>query len=33
MPATSTSPIKILSDLGYQLVDIESDEDYLSALM
>ena len=33
MPATSTNPIKILSDLGYQLVDIESDEDYLSALM
>jgi len=27
------SPIKILSDLGYEMVDIETDEDYLSALM
>ena len=27
------SPIKILTDLGYEMVDIESDEDYLSALM
>ena len=26
------SPIKILSDLGYEMVDIETDEDYLSAL-
>ena len=33
MPATSTSPIKILTDLGYEMVDIESDTDYLSALM
>ena len=33
MPATSTSPVKILTDLGYEMVDIESDEDYLSALM
>tara|TARA_B100000287_G_scaffold416047_1_gene450289 strand:- start:987 stop:3458 length:2472 start_codon:yes stop_codon:yes gene_type:complete len=27
------SPLKILNDLGYEMVDIESDEDYLSALM
>ena len=27
------NPIKILLDLGYEMVDIESDEDYLSALM
>ena len=33
MAATSTSPVKILTDLGYEMVDIESDEDYLSALM
>ncbi len=33
MPVTSTSPIKILTDLGYEMVDIESDTDYLSALM
>jgi len=26
------SPIKILTDLGYEMVDIETDEDYLSAL-
>ena len=26
------SPLKILSDLGYEMVDIETDEDYLSAL-
>jgi len=26
------SPIKILSDLGYEMVDIETDDDYLSAL-
>ena len=26
------SPIKILSDLGYEMVDIETDADYLSAL-
>ena len=32
MPATSTSPIKILTDLGYEMVDIESDTDYFSAL-
>ena len=31
--AVSVSPIKIISDLGYDPVDIESDEDYLSALM
>ena len=33
MAATSTSPVKILLDLGYEMVDIESDTDYLSALM
>ena len=33
MPSTQVSPLKILLDLGYELVDIESDEDYLSALM
>ena len=33
MAATSISPIKILLDLGYEMVDIESDTDYLSALM
>ena len=27
------SPLKILNDLGYEMVDIETDEDYLSALM
>ena len=27
------NPLKILNDLGYEMVDIESDEDYLSALM
>ena len=27
------SPIEILHHLGYEMVDIESDEDYLSALM
>ena len=27
------SLIKILTDLGYEMVDIETDEDYLSALM
>ena len=27
------SPLKILTDLGYEMVDIETDEDYLSALM
>ena len=32
MPTTSISPIKILSDLGFEMVDIETDEDYLSAL-
>ena len=26
------SPIKILSDLGFEMVDIETDKDYLSAL-
>jgi hypothetical protein len=33
MPSTKTSPVKILSDLGYEMVDLESQEDYLSALM
>ena len=33
MPSTTTSPVKILSDLGYEMVDLESQEDYLSALM
>ena len=27
------SPVKILSDLGYELVELETPEDYLSALM
>ena len=31
--AVSVSPIKIISDLGYDPVDIETDKDYLSALM
>ena len=30
--AVKISPIKILSDLGFEMVDIETDEDYLSAL-
>ena len=33
MAVASLSPVKILSDLGYEMVDIESDKDYLSALM
>ena len=33
MPSTTTSPVKILSDLGVEMVDIETDKDYLSALM
>ncbi len=34
MPTTSTSPIKIISDLGIvEPWDIDSDMDYLSALM
>ena len=33
MPSTKISPIKILSDLGVEMVDIETDKDYLSALM
>ena len=33
MPSTTTSPVKILSDLGVEMVDIETDQDYLSALM
>ena len=34
MPATSASPIKIISDLGIvEPWDIDSDMDYLSALM
>ena len=30
--AVSVSPIKIISDLGYNPWEIENDEDYLSAL-
>ena len=33
MAVAALSPVKILSDLGYEMVDIESDKDYLSALM
>ena len=33
MPSTTTSPVKILSDLGVEMVDIETDQDDLSALM
>ena len=33
MPATSTSPVKILLDLGIDLDNLSSEEDYLSALM
>ena len=33
MPSTKTSPKQILSDLGYERVDLESEEDYLRALM
>ena len=33
MAATSTSPVKILLDLGIDLDNLSSDEDYLSALM
>ena len=33
MPVSSTSPIKILLDLGINLDNLSDDEDYLSALM
>ena len=33
MPATSTSPVKILLDLGIDLDNLSSEEDYHSALM
>ena len=33
MPATSTSPVKILLDLGIDLDNLSSEENYLSALM
>ena len=33
MAATSTSPVKILLDLGIDLDNLSSEEDYLSALM
>ena len=33
MAVASLSPVKILSDLGYEMVDIEPDKDYLSAVM
>ena len=33
MAATSTSPVKILLDLGIDLDNLSSEENYLSALM
>ena len=33
MPVSSTSPIKILLDLGINLDNLSDDEDYLSALI
>ena len=33
MPSTKTSPVKILSDLGYEVWEIENDADMRSALV
>ena len=33
MPSTTTSPVKILSDLGIDVMNLSSQDDYKSALV